>query len=102
MDAMLWGKLNIKPLSRTIKRLSRSAPFFISNEYAAHQQLRSDLGVDHSYSYHEDGNLLYIIEIVEDEHVELFKFSWTNLIAAEKWASRGIFSYDHQMDAFRS
>ena len=82
--------------------MNRSEPFFVSDAYASHQKLLNELCIDYSYSYHEDGKMLYIIEIVDDAYVEVVKSSWNSIVTAEKWATRFIYSYDQQLDAFRA
>jgi len=83
------------------KNLTQSCPgpFFLSPSYSLYRDVLEDFKIDRSITYHDGGTKLYMIEIVPDQHVEMIKGLWNEVVVAEKFDVRGIAVVEGMTDA---
>jgi hypothetical protein len=79
----------MKLITKTIHN-PKGDGFLITSKYKDYQQLHDNLWVDRSITFHDNHTIMYLIEIVTDDHVDELTRAWDEMIAFEKLDERGL------------
>jgi anaerobic ribonucleoside-triphosphate reductase len=74
--------------------------FFSTYRWADYLMLHDQLKVDRSISFHNNHTVMYLIEILADEHLDYLTRKWEELVEFEKLAQLGMTVTSRVEDAF--
>jgi hypothetical protein len=79
----------MKLITKTIHN-PKGDGFLISFKYKDYQQLYDELRVDRSITFHDNHTIMYLIEIVADDHIDELTKAWDEVIEFENVEERGL------------